>query len=244
MATLDKEIKVIAVKGMKGDNGQDGKSSYELAVEELHYSGTLEEWLESFATPENYVTRNEFKKVTQAEYDALEQAQELIPDCYYIITDDTTYDDLITRLNGIDTTILEIQNDITSKYNSRIHTRELIQTEAPENEDEIYLDGVPNPNNYIEITGYVRKNDTTGFKIYFSHKIKWYSTTEAYTLIGQSIVNTSPVLGRSVIVSTTFDKEEVKLTIDFRLADNGGLINNPTQYFSYKIVSVKELINY
>lgn len=112
MATLDKEIKVIAVKGQKGDNGQDGKSSYELAVEELHYSGTLEEWLESFATPENYVTRNEFRKVTQAEYDELEQAGELIPDCYYIITDDTSYDDMIDRIEDIETGFSELEANV------------------------------------------------------------------------------------------------------------------------------------
>ena len=46
MASLDKEIKVMMLKGEKGTDGVDGKSSYELAVEELHYSGTLEEWLE------------------------------------------------------------------------------------------------------------------------------------------------------------------------------------------------------
>ena len=107
MATLDKEIKVIAVKG------QRGYSSYEEAVANDYFSGTLEEWIETYATPENYVTRDEFKKVTQAEYDALEQAGELIPNCYYIITDDETYDELITRLNGIDTTITEIDNQIT-----------------------------------------------------------------------------------------------------------------------------------
>ena len=60
------------------------------------------------------MTRNEFKKVTQAEYDALEQAGELIPNCYYIITDDETYDELMTRLNGIDTNITGIQSDITN----------------------------------------------------------------------------------------------------------------------------------
>lgn len=116
MASLDKEIKVIAVKG---ETGNDGKSSYDLAVEELHYSGTLEEWIETFATPENYVTRNEFQKVTQAEYDALEQAGELIPNCYYIITDDTSYTDLVDR---IDNMAGEVE-DVIEEFEASMETR-------------------------------------------------------------------------------------------------------------------------
>lgn len=99
MAVLDKEIRVIALKGERGTNGQDGqdgqdgKSSYELAVEEELFSGTLQEWIETFATPENYITRTEFQKVTQAQYDAMEQAGTLVPNCYYLIIDDTTAQD-------------------------------------------------------------------------------------------------------------------------------------------------------
>lgn len=107
MATLDKEIKVIAVKG------QRGYSSYEEAVANDYFSGTLEEWIATYATPENYVTRDEFKKVTQAEYDALEQAGELIPNCYYIITDDTTYDELINRIEALESDVTDNTSDIT-----------------------------------------------------------------------------------------------------------------------------------
>ena len=107
MASLDKEIKVIAVKGERG------YSSYEEAVANDYFSGTLEEWIETYATPENYVTRDEFKKVTQAEYDALEQAGELIPNCYYIITDDTTYDELINRIEALESDVTDNTNDIT-----------------------------------------------------------------------------------------------------------------------------------
>lgn len=116
MATLDKEIKIIAVTGAKGDNG---KSSYELAVEELHYSGTLEEWIETFATPENYVTRNEFQKVTQAEYDALVEAGELIPNCYYIITDDTSYTDLVDRIDNMAGDV----EDVIEEFEASMETR-------------------------------------------------------------------------------------------------------------------------
>ena len=134
MATLDKEIKIMMLKGEKGQNGtdgqdgQDGKSSYELAVEELHYSGTLEEWLESFATPENYVTRNEFQKVTQAEYDALVQAHELIPDCYYIITDDTSYDDMIDRIEEVETGFSELEESFSDLEDSYDDFKEEVRT--------------------------------------------------------------------------------------------------------------------
>ena len=86
MASLDKEIKVIALKGEKGN------SAYQDAVENELFSGTLEEFMSTFATPEDYITRHEYKKVTQAEYDALEQSGQIINNCYYIITDDDTWD--------------------------------------------------------------------------------------------------------------------------------------------------------
>ena len=104
MATLDKEIRVIAVRGEKGtdgQDGQDGKSSYELAIENELFSGTLEEWINTFATPENYITRGEFQKVTQAQYDALKQAGELIPNCYYLIIDSTDAEDFEQALGDI-----------------------------------------------------------------------------------------------------------------------------------------------
>lgn len=157
MATLDKEIKVIAVKGQKGDNG---KSSYELAVEELHYSGTLEEWIETFATPENYVTRYEFQKVTQAEYDALAQAQELIPDCYYIITDDTSYDDLIDRIEAIESDVTNIQGDIDTIENnvSDLQTQDIALgnriTELEKYPINIEIDST-NPNMSQDLSGIV-----------------------------------------------------------------------------------------
>lgn len=117
MGTLDKEIRVIAIQGTKGDNGQDGKSSYELAVENELFSGTLEEWIETFSTPENYITRTEFQKVTQAQYDAMAQAGTLIPNCYYLIIDDTTAQDFATLQNtvgNLQTTVGQLQTDITN----------------------------------------------------------------------------------------------------------------------------------
>ena len=59
MAILDKEIKVIAVKGERG------YSSYEEAVKNGLFVGTLEEWINSFSTPENYVTNTTFQNAIQ-----------------------------------------------------------------------------------------------------------------------------------------------------------------------------------
>ena len=59
MANLDKEIKVIAVKGERG------YSSYEEAVRNGLFVGTLEEWINSFLTPENYVTNTTFQNAIQ-----------------------------------------------------------------------------------------------------------------------------------------------------------------------------------
>lgn len=130
MATLDKEIKIIMLKGASGQDGQDGqdgtdgqdgKSSYELAIENELFSGTLAEWINTFATPENYITRGEFQKVTQAQYDALKQAGELIPNCYYLIIDDTTYEDLISAIDEISDNLEALQlNETGSSDFARI----------------------------------------------------------------------------------------------------------------------------
>ena len=129
MAVLDKEIKVIMLKGERGtngqdgqdgqdgQNGQDGKSSYDLAVENLLFSGTLEEWIETFATPENYFTRAEIQRVTQAEYDELVETGQVAPNCYYLITDDDTLETLQSLLSTLQNNKVEkvtSNNDYTS----------------------------------------------------------------------------------------------------------------------------------
>ena len=131
MGNLDKEIRVIAVKGERGNDGQDGqdgqdgKSSYELAVEEELFSGTLQEWIETFATPENYITRTEFQKVTQAQYDAMAEAGTLVANCYYLIIDDTTAQDFATmqnKVSALETTVSGLSTVATSgNYNDLIN---------------------------------------------------------------------------------------------------------------------------
>lgn len=114
MANLDKEIRVIAVKGA---NGQDGKSSYDLAVENELFSGTLEEWIETFATPENYFTRAEIQRVTQAEYDELVETGQVAPNCYYLIIDDTTADDIETALDDMTIELDSLQAQLIDGVN-------------------------------------------------------------------------------------------------------------------------------
>ena len=257
MAVLDKEIKIIAVKGERGTDGQDGKSSYDLAVEELHYSGTLEEWIESFSTPENYITRDEFKKVTQAEYDALEQAHQLIPDCYYIITDDETYDELLERLDGIDETISGIQDDITTKYNSRFHTEELLVTIPSDNDTddwvscdlggEIPLETPTSYSNILEFRGLIRKKSTVrsqGFILRVTDRQLYAQTTHAYdTYRNLMIVGTSDdrILLEFIYGYAT---HRDNLDIVFNKVMNIGNTGSDVSDYEYKILSVKELINY
>ena len=127
MGTLDKEIRIIAVKGERGTDGQDGvdgqdgadgKSSYQLAIENELFSGTLEEWIETFATPENYITRGEFQKVTQAQYDALKLAGQLIPNCYYLIIDSTDAEDFEQALE-------DISNKVDKEFNTDDNTQKI-----------------------------------------------------------------------------------------------------------------------
>lgn len=263
MAVLDKEIKIIAVKGERGTNGEDGKSSYDLAVEELHYSGTLEEWIASFSTPENYITRDEFKKVTQAEYDALEQAHQLIPDCYYIITDDETYDELLERLDGIDETIAGIQEDITTKYNARVYTKEVLLATPDLSDDTGWisfqstayqdwnfpLDNLENITDVLEIKGFIREKivaTTTyyvirEFVIRYFHRGTGYSSEPPQAIMYAGNVNTMVLIALLPDFNITQNRLEITPTI---IAGIGSGTPLTTSDLDFKIVSVKELVNY
>ena len=140
MASLDKEIKVIALKGEKGN------SAYQDAVENELFSGTLAEFMSTFATPENYITRYEYKKVTQAEYDALEQSGQIINNCYYIITDDDTWETiqgalslagdvetLQTDVGNIDDRLETVEGDLdttVTELNNATENIEALQTDV------------------------------------------------------------------------------------------------------------------
>ena len=261
MAVLDKEIKIVMLKGQRGTDGQDGKSSYDLAVEELHYSGTLEEWLESFSTPENYITRNEFKKVTQAEYDELEANHQLIPDCYYIITDDTTYDDLIERIDGIDETITDIQEDITEKYNARVYTKELLLATPDLSDDTGWisfvstayqdwnfpLDNLENITDVLEIKGFIRYKlvNTTysirEFTVKYFHRGQGYSSEPPQLIMYAGNVETLVLIALLPDFNITQNRLEITPTI---IAGIGSGTPLTTSDIDFKIVSVKEIVNF
>lgn len=258
MASLDKEIKILMLKGASGTDGQDGKSSYDLAVEELHYSGTLEEWLESFSTPENYITRNEFKKVTQAEYDELEATHQLIPDCYYIITDDETYDELLERLDGIDETIAGIQEDITTKYNARVYTKE-VMTATPDlsdttgwtmcnSGDDINLDTLENTSDVLEVKGLVRKTGTV-INHFFTFKVfdrgLYVETTHRYDS-GETL-RTIGIAGERILLKIGYGLNLYHNALEIGFSKVLDIDNdNPLSIsdLEYKIISIKELVNY
>ena len=130
MASIDKEIQIIMLRG------KTGATSYEDAVKHNLFSGTLEEWIETFATPDNYITRYEFQKVTQEEYDALEEAQLVIPNCYYVITDDDSWDvmqQIISDMTDISGSIETMSGDIETLQGDV----ETLQTNLGTAEDDI-----------------------------------------------------------------------------------------------------------
>ena len=124
MATLDKEVQVLMLKGQKGN------SSYQDAVDNGLFVGTLEEWIQTYATPENYLTRSEFQKVTQEEYDEMAETHSLEPNCYYFITDDDTWEtiqtilsdisDLQSTVEGLGTSLTNISNDLNDNVKPEV----------------------------------------------------------------------------------------------------------------------------
>lgn len=114
--TIEPQVNTKVVM-LKGD---DGMTSYELAVKYLGFSGTLEDWIKAYTTPEDYFTRDDLKMVTQAEYDELKANNKLVAGCYYFITDDTTLEDLETAI----TKAKEEAEDCLNKLDLRVKTIE------------------------------------------------------------------------------------------------------------------------
>ena len=123
MGTLDKEIKIIMLKGEKGN------SSYEEAVENGLFSGTLEEWIETYATPENYVTTIDFQRVTQEQSSDISDLQEDVSDLKNDVSDlqedvsdlkNDVYDEttgLKNRVSINENNINDLQNDVLGLQN-------------------------------------------------------------------------------------------------------------------------------
>ena len=122
MGTLDKEIKIIMLKGEKGN------SSYEEAVENGLFSGTLEEWIETYATPENYVTTIDFERVTQEQSGNISDLQEDVSDLKNDVYDETT--GLKNRVSINENNINDLQNDVLGLQNNVSSLNDVIYDET------------------------------------------------------------------------------------------------------------------
>ena len=178
MASYDKEIKVVILKGERG------YSAYQEAVANNLFSGTLEEWIETYATPDDYITRGEFQKVTQAQYDALKQAEQLVPNCYYLIVDDTSYQDIMTRLNTLSTSTSENTNDIDdlkNKTNNNTNDIDALNTQVEDNTNDIEaLKEIHNK--YAHIIELRGENDNGVDKFYITFTIISSNNAEVTTI--------------------------------------------------------------
>lgn len=87
-------------------------------------------------------TTHNIEFVTEAQYNQLEAEGELVPNTYYFITDDTTYE-------GLETTINQVLEDIEALQESvgGIVDGTIVVPNATHSEDTEKIKGVPLPNN-------------------------------------------------------------------------------------------------
>ena len=84
-------------------------------IQEMAESGELPEEVNGLViTLKNYIDNQAYKIAfcTQAKYNELEAAGSLETNCYYFITDDTSYDDIISTLNNLNGGLNEATDDI------------------------------------------------------------------------------------------------------------------------------------
>ena len=155
-------------KGDKGDvgkTGADGKSAYELAVEN-GFDGTLEEWLDSLRqgndpTEKGYVVVTDYLDINTG-YDLSEQIQEIIdnnpnrtiyfPDGEYVIDYPIS-----TSANPVHAVSLELSNFAVIKASQSWKSEEaMIRLGAAEHYNDINTNG----SNYSLIGGIIDGNGT------------------------------------------------------------------------------------
>ena len=84
-------------------------------IQEMAESGELPEEVNGLViTLKNYIDNQAYKIAfcTQAKYNELEAAGTLETNCYYFITDDTSYDDLVASINNLNGGLNEANDDI------------------------------------------------------------------------------------------------------------------------------------
>lgn len=169
---------------------------------------------------------------TQAKYNELEAGGQLETNCYYYITDDTSYDDMVSEIN----TALE---GFQSTIDLLPRTQELMQEEATEGQRQINVNNPSDVNNFIEITGYVRPNNQV---------TKWYFTQRLKVELQGSVD-----VGVSIIPADIFPDYLMAVRTRFYYYENSGSYISVSlasfgtpdaSDYTYKILSVKELINY
>lgn len=84
-------------------------------LQEVAQSGELPDEINGLViTLKNYIDNQAYKIAfcTQAKYNELEAAGTLETNCYYFITDDTSYDDIVESLNNINGGLTDANNEI------------------------------------------------------------------------------------------------------------------------------------
>ena len=177
---------------------------------------------------------------TQAKYNELEQGGELESNCYYYITDDTSWDDFLEDANEV---LEEIQEEVALLP----RTQELMRSEASEGATELTLNEVSDPNNWVEVSGYVREDTTPTNCYYFSQKLKIQDVDHGTGLImrGQSSLYLSD--NDDIIVISTRLTTRAASSWDYsklNISQTNQGVNPSSKTYVCKILSVKELINY
>lgn len=220
------------------------KSEVLAAIQQIIEEGEIpQELMNGVAlTLRNPIDNQDYKIAfcTQAKYNELEAGGQLETNCYYYITDDTSWDDFLEDANEV---LEQIQQEVALLP----RTQELMREEASEGATEITLNELTDNNNWVEITGYVREDTTPTYCYYFTHRIKIQDVDHGTGLImrGQSVLYLSD--NDDIIVVKTQLQTRAASSWDYSKLNisksNEG--NNPSsKTYVVKILSVKELINY
>lgn len=174
---------------------------------------------------------------TQAEYNELEAQGELVADALYIITDDSSYDDLVELINNAIT-------GFQATIDALPRTSELMQEEASDNQGTIDLNQMTDLNNYIEVMGYIYNNNTATRHYYFTLRLKASDVDGTLTNEGRAAIP----LQDDIIYAKCLANYRInpQYTQYFHLTTSLSRYGSSSgaSDFSFKILSVKELINY
>lgn len=215
------------------------------AIQEAISSGELPEEINGLViTLKNPIDNLGYKIAfcTQAKYNELEAGGQLESNCYYYITDDTSWDDFLEDAN-------EVLEEIQEQVALLPRTQELMRSEASEGANEITLNELTNNDDWVEVSGYIRESTTPTNCYYFSHRIKIQDVDEGSGIVkySQSVIYPDVSSSDDVLIvrtrlttraASSWDYSKLGVSIS-----NAG--SNPSsKTYVCKIVSVKELINY